>query len=63
VQAEWSCHQHEITLDISLDTHHGDWHALNMETGDETQWDLNLNELSAWSQLSAAIQRLSERER
>ena len=63
VQAEWSCHAHEITLDISLDTHHGDWHVLNMATGEETPWELDLDELSAWSQLSAAIQRLSESER
>jgi len=63
VQAEWSCHAHEITLDISLDTHHGDWHALNMDTEEETLWELDLDELSNWSQLSAEIQRLSESER
>lgn len=35
IQAEWSLGEHEITLEIDIDRHRGDWHSLNMSTDEE----------------------------
>jgi hypothetical protein len=60
VQAEWSLAAQEITLDIRLDSRRAEWHALNMETGEETARDLNLDESADWEWLTTQIRQQSE---
>ncbi|MEI6415960.1 MAG: hypothetical protein WCP34_17120 [Pseudomonadota bacterium] len=59
IQAEWSLHGHEITLEISLDTHRGEWNALNMETEEAMEQILDLDEREGWDWLATQIQPLS----
>lgn len=57
VQTEWSVAVYESTLDIRLEDHRGAWHMLNMETGEETTRDLNLDEDEEWRWLDAQIRQ------
>jgi hypothetical protein len=57
IQAEWSLDPHEITLEIDLVSHQGEWHALNMVTGDEEARDLDLDAIEAWQWLAAQIRQ------
>ncbi|MGF1612573.1 MAG: hypothetical protein ACFCVA_01315 [Gammaproteobacteria bacterium] len=57
VQAEWSVNGWEISLEIDLDQHQGQWHALDMVSEQEEEKALNLNELNDWRWLAAQITR------
>ncbi len=57
VQVEWSVVACEVTLDIRLDDHRGAWHLLNMETGEESTRDLNLDDDEDWRWLDAQIRQ------
>ena len=60
VQAEWSVNRHELSLDIDVDAHHGEWHDLNMDSMAETTKTLALDNDDAWLWLGAQIQELTE---
>ena len=55
VQAEWSLNDHEISLEISFDTHQGEWHGLNLVGLEETTKTLNLDEAGDWQWLVAQV--------
>lgn len=57
VQAEWSAGGWEITLEIDLDQHQGQWHALEMASEREEEKVLNLNEPTAWQWMGSEIAR------
>lgn len=57
VQAEWSVGNWEITLEVDLQSHASEWHALEMTTEDEEEKKLNLNESDAWKWLVAEINK------
>lgn len=55
VQAEWSIGGWEISLEIALESHQGQWQALRMKDDAEESRTLNLNEPSDWQWFSAEI--------
>ena len=59
VQAEWSIGPNEITLDIDLETHLGDWHVLEMESDDVSEQTLNCNDDADWRWLVDRIKALA----
>jgi len=59
VQAEWSLDAEEISLEINLDTHVGEWEALNMETQRDTSRILALDEGRDWLWLAERIRALA----
>lgn len=56
VQAEWSIGQKEITLELNLDTHSGEWHALDTETGKVGERTLNCDDSDDWEWLVDQIE-------
>ena len=50
VQAEWSLGSREITLEVNLDTHSGEWHVLDLRSGhvDERIVDCDSGEDWKW---------------
>lgn len=55
VQAEWSFGPTEITFDVNLETHLGDWHVLEMESGDVSEHTFNCNDDADWRWLVERI--------
>jgi hypothetical protein len=55
VQAEWSLKGWEISLEIDVDQHQGQWHALDMSNEQEEEKTLNLNEPADWQCLAKEI--------
>ena len=61
VEAEWSLGAHSVILEISLDTHQGDWLRFAKEDDDdEDSRTLNLDDASSWQQFSGEIRRLTK---
>jgi hypothetical protein len=56
VQAEWTIKSQEITLEIDLADHKGEWHQLNLASEQEIFQKLNLEEADAWAWISKQIQ-------
>lgn len=56
IQAEWSVNGWEISLEINLDQHQGQWHALNMASEQEQEKTLNLNEPADWQWMAKELQ-------
>ena len=59
VQAEWSLGPHEVSLEIDLETHKGQWHCLNMQTDADDSDELSLGDAIGWEWLVAQIRRLA----
>jgi hypothetical protein len=59
VQAEWSTNTHEISLDIDIDSHQAQWHALNMSTGQDDSQQLDLSDPDKWQWLTNQLTQLS----
>lgn len=59
VQAEWSLGPNEVTLEVDLKTHRGEWHALNMETDAVSERTLNCESNDDWGWLSAEIETMN----
>ena len=57
VQVEWAIDTWETTLSINPNDGSGDWHALNMETNNETMRELNLGADDDWQWLVAQIHK------
>ena len=55
VQAEWSLKGWELSLEIDVDQHQGQWHALDMSNEQEEEKTLNLNEPVDWQCLAKEI--------
>lgn len=54
VQLEWSVESNEVSIEVSLESHLGVWHELNLrpelnlQSPDERERELNLDQSSAW---------------
>ena len=59
VQAEWSLGPNEVTFEVNLNTHYGEWHALNMETDAVSERTLNCDDGGDWEWLAAQIKAMS----
>ncbi len=57
VRLEWSIGSQEVSLEIDLGQRSGEWHALNLDTGEEESRTLNLDDKAAWNGM---IDRLTE---
>jgi hypothetical protein len=55
VQVEWSVNDWEITLEVDLEQHQGQWHALNVVSEQEEKKTLNLNKFDEWEWVTAEI--------
>ncbi|RQM93016.1 hypothetical protein [Aeromonas dhakensis] len=55
VQAEWSLNGWEISLEVDLGRHQGQWHALDMTNELEQEKTLNLNDPVDWQWLATEI--------
>jgi hypothetical protein len=58
VQCEWSVGGHEVSLEVSLDDHRGEWHDLDMETQEDSHRDLNLDDARDWRWMAQQIRNL-----
>ncbi|MEO5335236.1 MAG: hypothetical protein H7839_24770 [Magnetococcus sp. YQC-5] len=59
IQAEWTLGEWEVSLEVNMDTHQGEWHSLNMKTEDEVFLMLELNDPTAWHWLGEQIRQLA----
>ena len=55
VQAEWALGPNEVTFEVDLDTHAGEWHVLNMDTNAAFERTLNCNDGDDWKWLVAQL--------
>lgn len=58
VQAEWTLGSWDISLNIDLPQHHGEWHALHLVTDEEDSRVLNLDNPSDWHWLQNKVKAL-----
>lgn len=58
IQVEWTIGVHEVSLEISLADHNGEWHALNLDTQDDFDRELNLDERQNWEWIAGQIRDL-----
>ena len=61
VQAEWSLGSREATLDVDLETHAGEWHVLDMQSGDAHERVLDCGSDEDWNWLVEQIATLNQR--
>ncbi len=59
VQAEWSVNSHEISLDINIDAHTAQWHALDMSSEQEACRELDLAKSEDWLWLMDQLKHLN----
>jgi len=59
IQAEWSVGTVEVSLEIDLETHTGQWHTVDMETHADGSRELNLDDASSWEWLVEQIQQMT----
>ena len=59
VQAEWSLSPNEVTFDVNLETHSGEWHVLNMVSNDASECTLNCDDSEDWRWLVAQIKAMT----
>ena len=62
VQAEWSLGPKEISLDIELSSHSGEWHVLDVETDDVSERTLNIEDAGDWKWLVEQIRHMNQEE-
>lgn len=55
VQAEWSFGPNEVTFEVNLDTHSGEWHEFNLETDESYECVLDCNNSGDWGWLVSRI--------
>ena len=60
VQAEWSMGPNEVTLEVDLDTHVGEWHVLNMTTGTPFEHTLDCDDDEDWKWLVAQLDGMNQ---
>jgi hypothetical protein len=59
LRAEWSIGHNDITLEIDVGTHSGQWHKLDMDSDKDESRSLNLEEDEDWKWLVGQIQQLT----
>lgn len=59
VQLEWSLGEAEVSLEIDLLSHAGEWHALNLSNGEDTSRTLNLDDSADWQWIQTQVRELS----
>lgn len=62
IQAEWPLPPYDASLEISLMTHQGEWHCLNLNTCEEETYTFNLDDNSDWIKLGSVIREKGDNE-
>ncbi len=60
IQAEWSLGSNEVSLEVDLSTHGGEWHRLDLVTDVEDLQVLELDNEGPWVWLITEIRRMTE---
>jgi hypothetical protein len=60
IQAEWSSNVWGISLEIDLDTKHGDFHAIHFSTNDVVEKSFILGTEEGWKKLDEQLKKLFE---
>lgn len=58
VRAEWRTGEAEITLEIDLTEQTGEWHRLDLVSGDEQFENIDLSDTGDWSELTRRLREL-----
>ena len=58
VQAEWSLGDHEVSLEIDLIQHTGNWHSFDLRTNKSTERALDLDDAGWWEWLADQLLQL-----
>lgn len=58
VQAEWSLGTNEVSLEINLENHKAEWHCLDLQTWQDSEHVLTLDDEAAWGWLVQELHRL-----
>lgn len=59
VRLEWTHGPEDVSLEIDLHNHSGDWHRLNLETDAEEARELNLDDKDEWEWMLGRLQVLT----
>ncbi len=59
LQAEWSLGDYELSLELDLTRHQGEWHGLDVASKEETARELDLESAADWGWLVAQVKRLA----
>lgn len=59
VRMEWSLGPEDVSLEIDLHNHSGDWHRFNLETDAEEARELNLDDKNEWEWMLERLQVLT----
>lgn len=55
IRAEWSLGMNEVSLEINLETHQGNWHKLNLESDSDEEVTLDLDDNAGWNWIITQI--------
>lgn len=58
VRFEWALGYFEISLDITLAAHKAYWHSLDLGTGLDEEWNLDLDREADWLWLNARLRHI-----
>ena len=59
IQAEWSLPPYDVSLEVDLQRHTGEWDMLNLETQDDDSRQLSLDTIDDWEWLITRIRRIA----
>jgi hypothetical protein len=60
VQAEWTINGHDLSLEIDLTSHKGQWHCVDLKTGADSFDELDLDNDQGWARLVERVRQLAE---
>lgn len=58
MQAEWTAGRHDVSLEIDVCRRTADWHALSLESSEETTRSLDLKDKASWAWIGTQVREL-----
>ena len=55
IQLEWTLGNYELSLEVDLINHRGEWQAVNVETDEEEYYELHLDKLEEWEKVCSRL--------
>jgi len=62
IQLEWTLGNYELSLEVDLINHRGEWQAVNVETDEEEYYELHLDKLEEWKKMCFSIRNFMGKE-
>ena len=62
IRMEWSLGMSEVSLDINLETHHGYWHKLNLESDSDEELTFDLDDNAGWDWIITQVRSMGGNE-